>query len=509
MTTIQSLIQRSGTSIAAELLTRGSWMVLVDEAQYYPDNSSTPFVEAIKRIITKPAVKFVMPMTATPIRSDKRFTFFGEPDLIVTPLVAVDEGAIRYVKTYLGEYDLDITMKDDPTPIRISTTDIAAQLKTLKDEGISSIREWEVRYRVRYHNKYVSRILHDALERYYRKNSEHPGRHQIIIFAMTVAHAKHLAELMNKLVGVNPQEEEPLRFADYVGDTIRVVDQDGTAVPNDAFRSEAENKAVMDAFKTRQLPCLVQVAKAGVGFDHRYCSIIIFLNNIGETVLLEQQVGRGLRRDMEIAKGRDVLDIFAGTDHPGAEFLKQLTEMMPEPEEPNGGGGGGGGGGGLLGFPTWCLIDVEQREVKMFTPYGVFDAAKKEDLARAIEIAKGHVGGDETKIYAAVRQLFEEKKAAAAPMAHAQALEQAQLLVKAATRTVVSNVIRMRKRNGQTVESSLPGDLKKAINKRWRGSAGQGHGSMTESDFKSKFQWLEELNETIASGMGIPRWLDL
>src|SRR4029077_3234052 len=81
---------------------------------------------------------------------------------------------------------------------------------------------------------------------------------------------------------------------------------------------------VLKRYKDNQLQCLVQVDKAGEGFNNKRSSVLVFLNLIRSSSKLAQQLGRGLRRNHALPFDQDVCFVFASADTEIATFLENL-----------------------------------------------------------------------------------------------------------------------------------------------------------------------------------------
>ncbi|MFZ9069514.1 MAG: helicase-related protein, partial [bacterium] len=60
-------------------------------------------------------------------------------------------------------------------------------------------------------------------------------------------------------------------------------------------RSPQQNEDILQRFQDNKLPCLVQVNKAGEGFNNKRCSIGLMLDMVGDTPQKRQHIGRFLR----------------------------------------------------------------------------------------------------------------------------------------------------------------------------------------------------------------------
>jgi superfamily II DNA or RNA helicase len=498
--TIQAARGQAGKMLIDNLVGRGTWLVVVDEAQYYAaDAEGSAWSRDLKSVLDKPNVLHWLAMSATPLRRDGRYGLLGSPDLVVSMKVAKDEGAIRPLAVRMEEYVVDMVVDGVLPPERVRTSDIE---RWVEESGEADLTAWEVKRRVRYHAKYLSRIILNTIALWSEKQSSagQARQHQILVFAMSVRHAKHLAEAFNK---IHPGDD---KFADYIGDTA----------DRDAARSTAENERVLKEFKDNELPCLVQVAKAGIGFDNKRCSTLLFLNLLGPTPLLMQFIGRGLRRNEEVPAGEDVCDLVASFDHPGRKMFELLEEAMlggeerpeKEPREP-----GGEDGPRLRDIPPFFMMDATFDHARIFRPLDaeVEGAARgmetsDDPKARAIRAAAGYRPDVLRTLVAEYMTTREEEKIRAFSLTAQH--DQAKAQMTGAFRILVDNVMKLRSQNRLTVDSSTVGDIHSKIHGEWKRHHGVGHGKMTVDDFRAKHEWVRRINGLVLSGT-VPGFLAL
>ena len=477
-----------------ELLAKGHWLTVLDEVHHLAVGE--PWGEAIAQL---PRV-FTLAVTATPKRSDKRTvvslpikesaTFHEvDPDVLVSFADAFNERACREPVGHIQHYFVDVMIGDGQVPIRINTA-------WLKSEGIhdeGTFNEFEAKRALRYSDKYLSKMLSDAVTRLSIKNAHHSGQHQMLVFAMSVRHAEAVARHLN---GITGQKD----FADWVA----------------VSRTDAENAKVMrrylqldehgDPLKELRdpLPCLVQVDKAGEGFNNPKASVLVFLHLISAETKLIQQIGRGLRRNYGIDRyEEDKCDIYVSADSPIGEYVANLDRHFGIPIEIREGGGGGGGDHIL---PDVHVLEVEfDREQRVLHGLNTPDEFRAkmpwlskltdEELTKTLEQIGILVGADpmvdvadDGRSRTMQRELWLTK-------------------IKEATSAVVGAVINARQ-NG-SFERSYAGDLKKAINTRWIREQGVGHDDMQPEDLQRKYKWLRDIQIGIIQKAVMPEWLKL
>jgi len=488
---IQSAIKDHGRKKLAELMASGRWLVVVDEAQYYaPKEEGAAWSNGLKAILDKPVVEFWLGMSATPLRRSRQYGLLGKPDLVVPVKVGIDEGAIRTLSVRAEEYVVDLQLDDAAAPIRVHTSEIASWAG---DGDAKAITAWELRHRVRYHHKFLSQIIGHALGIHYEKSTHQPGQHQMLVFAMSVRHAKHLTEAINRIAAEHD-------FADYIGET---------ADPQ-ARRTPDENKAVLERFKKNQLPCMVQVAKAGVGFDNKRCSTLLFLNLIGNSPLLLQFIGRGLRRNEVVPIKDDICHAVVSKDHPGMDLFREMDAGEEEDKQP--GREGHGGGWRMIGLPAFFLLDATFDHAEIIQPFEAEErlrALRESEHPQVRELiaqAEAAAGGD---ILAWVKQaMVLERSEVLTKMRRAARHDQAKAQVNNARHAIVRNLIGLRNGGRKTVDSSQFGPLYNALDGEYIRLTGLPQKKMTVTDLQAKYAWLEAINDQVRA-RNVPDFLDL
>ena len=312
---------------------RGKWFIVCDEAHHLAGkiddmidgNVWSRFLDTIK-------FEKAIYLSATPHRNDKvplkGIIYDVEDDgkIQAKPLVnitrkqAFKEQAIRKPIGHIQHYFVDVDTDDGP--IRITT-------ELLKNLGYKDFADFEKAKRgLRYNGKYLSRIILDAINMLTERNSQHPGQHQLLVFCMTCLHAKFVSKTINELVGDDS-------FSDWIGVS------DG-----EVKRDEEENQKILKKYLKQKLPCLVQVRKANEGFNSLTSSVLLFLNLTKSIPAIEQEIGRGLRRNEKIDDySEDVCHIFCSADTNLASVIELLEndflEAFKQKRKRNGGGGGG------------------------------------------------------------------------------------------------------------------------------------------------------------------------
>lgn len=465
----------------ADLMCKGRWLIVADELHHYAQGKT--WGDCLNGLDYQVRVG----MSATPLRKDGTMTIFGDAEFDVKVSIndAFKEGAIRRFSARIIDYTLTYsTLGDEPK---------TALLSELSDEAEGDVSSYEIRREVRYFSKYVSSIFLLVINQWIEYEGMYPGQNQILVFALSCRHAESIAEVFNNLAF--PGLPEP--FADWIGV--------GDAADK---RSDKENQEILERFQSNKLPCLVQVNKAGEGFNNKRCSIGLMLDMVGDTPQKRQHIGRFLRVNSQ-SPGIDSV-IFISSDHPCRSLLENLEEQMPSTAKDDGGDSNGSGWSKQLKISDVFIVNTEFHSEKIVYPYGTkektiekfveqcsseekeaIDALPKEDAAILLSAA----------VERWVKSLLPQPKPLTSEEARKQVLEQ----VQRNTGALVNYVLR--KRYGSSIPKSAKGDYFKAVHSRWKRQNG-GHDNATTEDLVAKNKWLQELSEQI-SETGLPSWLML
>lgn len=481
--------------LIADLCRTGKFLFIGDEFHHLAKKQ--PWGKAVM----KAKVAHTLLLSATPIRTDKKPTLgayqYTEgdgytliPDVMVTLKEALDEQAIRRPIGHIQHYFIDVISGDTGKPERITTS-------SLREEGITNFDEYETRKQLRYVGRYLSRILVEALDTLTLKNIEHPGQHQMLVFAMSCHHAESVCAQLNALA------DEPI--ADWVGVT----------------RPEQENAAIKTAYKENRLLCLVQVDMISEGFDISRCSVLVFLHLLKSQSKLLQQLGRGLRRNKELIFAEDQCDVYVSADTELAELIRSLSyslRPMEEDDEPD---------------ECHCCLECPQcdHHWRDIPDINVLDA----HYERTEEVSPDYSSGMDVD-----SALYRLAKAAGIPeewivqrpeafanfgrsLTGIKTSEQKQKVlsdtqqllfwkgnVGRAVNLATSHFMkRLGKLHGE-VESEWAGIIKRQIHAKWlQVNGGVGHKESTVEDLQKKYKWLQDLDQEHRIAGVVPSWINV
>jgi superfamily II DNA or RNA helicase len=466
------------------LMQYGQWMVVFDECHHlYEDGAWT-------RASTVLRCDFELYLSATIIRTDKKPLREGipikqtqegawefEPTSHINVMQALKEGAIRWPVLHKHHYFVDV-IKADGTNERLTTD-------SLSPEARKDFEGYETRYQLRYREEYLSSMLLDAVAELSARNIRHPNQHQMLIFAMTCKHAVFVTGLLNKLVGSN--------FADCIG----------------IHRSDEQNRSVLDRYLSNELQCLVQVEKAGEGFDNPRSSVLVFLNLVQALSKVIQQVGRGQRRNHAIPADQDTAAVFASADSAVAlylqaiemeetdEVIRERVKRDSDPGQPS--------APRMVDLPSLHVIAAEFDRAERFGP----DPQTIDDIRRGEEIAKevGLHGLTQDMLAKLGRSASRERVTPSAQFLASEtaAIEYWRDKVDRGVKTLAGNAARA---GGRTeIEGKSFGRLIHAIHSEWMRVSGMGHDAMTAADMQRKYEWVRGINDTLVNEGRAPAWL--
>lgn len=462
---------------------RWRWLVMADEAHHLGIKGSWAgwLEERLPRVET-------LYMSATPLRTDKvplrnvPSQPLGDGETYkarveVSWQQAMDEHAIRRPQAHVQEWQLEFEDRQG-RPVQVTTS----QLRDLSITSEREFDEWVVKHDLRYTMTYLQKIILDAVTRLSEKRAQWPGQHQMLVFAMSCTHAKFLVnEVFSKLEGIGAD-------ADWIGVT----------------RPDVKNREVMDKYKKGGLSVLVQVDKAGEGFDNAPSSIALFLNLVQSQTKLLQQLGRVLRRQFDIPFEADPADVFADASHPVIEVVRSLQPEDKAYDEPGDGGGGGDGTGTWPSAPEWTEIKAEWLETSMVVPDGMTPLYPPGVIRAADQFG---MSPEAVQELLRVAQGITIEAAQPVPAGEVGLQAVMQDRVERMMRQVASHAIRLTTQNGGVRNpKQLAGQVKKNLNARWKAS-NMGHDSMLSEDFGRKYTWLREIDEGMKQTREVPPWL--
>jgi superfamily II DNA or RNA helicase len=314
----------------------------------------------------------------------------------------------------------------------------------------------------------------------------------MMVFCMSCKHADHVARQIN---GLCRELDLPYR-TDWIG----------VGEGWDGNKSPAENDRIKQAYEAGDLRIIVQVSKLEEGFDDIQTSVLVFLHLIGADSRLTQQLGRGLRRNRALPFNDDTCCVFADASGKLAEIIRKMElERLRNEDAPTMRDDTGEQDKERWStVPDLVLVDSTYDRTEMVSPEGL-PILKDDQRAFCdkwnipphvyLEHFRAQTGG----------HLSAEPK----PMIERDRLQLQQEQVNHSLRIVTGNIIRGLHKNGRPVGNATAGQVKKAVNSRWKHETGNGHDAMMAQDFQAKNKWLQRLNTDIKQTRVVPSWLKL
>jgi len=472
ITTVQSIVADKN-GYYCDLMANGKWLVFCDE--YHKLNSDEDAkwgkaVESLPHTVT-------LGLTATPIRTDGKPTFFSnkEPDVFVSYEQAYVEEAIRGVIAHIEHYHIDV--KNDDGGVDRITTDNIGKRKLSEDLRLST--------------KYVASLVTSAGDCLLSKNMRQNNCHQMLVFAMNVAHAKSVSETLNVIYGAG--------YSEWVG-------------VGDNGRATKDNRDIIKRYKNNEFKCLVQVDMAGEGFDNPRSSVLVFLNLLRKsTVKAHQQMGRGVRRNYEVADFLDdVCDIFVSPDTELAELandwalrtIGEITPVTPDNGDPK--------KTPIYEIPPFDsdLVNSEYDFSEIIKKISQGSVDRFKDLITKTASQEGkEMSGIVTDEWAlnilATDRLAQLEKAEKAISSEVTWREK----VDNAVKTLSGNITRLRYGSSGTKDARV--DVYRMISRKWIQKTKLNSEAMLEEDFRKKHEWVSGINDELTLTREIPRWLVL
>ena len=466
------------------LMNKGSWFVVRDECHHLGEEGK--WAEASTTMLTH-AVR--LDMSATPVRTDRRLlvgvntkqrddgTWELVPTVRVSMAEALHEEAVRWPELRKHHYAVQVSKSDGS--LETLTTE------SLTDEARADFDVYETKYQLRYRSEYLSSMLIDACNELATRNMRQPGEHQMLVFCMTQRHADFVCQTLN---GLDGRES----FAEWIG----------------MDRPKAINEMIMERYAGGKTLCLVQVDKAGEGFDHPRASVLVFLNLVRSRTKTAQQIGRGLRRNYAIAHFvDDTCVVFASADSAAAEGVLEIQHDADESMRERVSDEGESCDVRVPTLPSISVLSAEFERCERLGPGGILDETL---VTRGADIARA-MGRDPSEF--TPEQLANGARMAArdrlTPSAQDKLSEDSlRTLWSGRVESAVGTIARyaVRTRSGELFSMAEVGDAKHAIHTEWIRASGVGHKAMTASEYQRKYEWLGGLLDLLAKGHR-PSWL--
>lgn len=481
--TVQALVSSSSMRDAVvEMMSVGRWFVVIDEHHHYGNGEDTAWTSQVKRLPSAAQLA----MSATPDRKDGP-SVFGPPDVRVSYMEAVREGAVKLLNLHSYEYRVDAVTVNGEV-ISLTTDELVQEVGSSDPEAIE---KYATSRQMKWSPKYISPLVLYPLER--MGELVLSGiKSQMLVQALSCSHAKMVCD----------------QIRSSAPDGV-VVDWVGTGFNG---RSDEENRAALLAFcppKNRdgkrdwKTHVLVNVGMAGEGLDCQDVTEVVFLTSPRKNNTTLQAIGRGARvmkgapnsvctinvdgaSELAGMTGPNVMGIFDGESPTESEVQTMLErelldrEYTPLPDEPS------------VGILNVTLVDIKtnplfQEAMRNYDDNpGLYDNKPRDIVERRLE------------------ELIFERERRDSPFNQTAVLAQLRDDANRSARKVAGLIVRKTAGPNDRIERTRIGDILKNIN----GQAFRMFGAVKtadESTLKRRYQWLKQIEASILSG-DIPGW---
>jgi superfamily II DNA or RNA helicase len=492
--TVQSLIGSRGMDNIATLLSKGRWMVVVDEYHHY--GIDKPFGQAIMAL----NFEFLLCMSATPYRPGDD-SAFGAPAISVSYRDAVKQNAVKPLRGHAYHYKIDAVNGENDV-VSFTTEELIAEAG---GDSPNAIKRLLIDRKLRWSPKYISPLVTNPIERMLTERIRTGYRLQVIVGAMCVSHAELVCEQISSTF--------PDLTVDWVG-----TGEDG--------KTPEANQSVIKRFAPTEgeptLDILVHVGMAGEGLDTVLVSEVVHLNAASINNTNNQENGRAARFLPDVIGhiNFDACSGFAkkdkdGKNYVGSAIMDAMDNLPPKNDDVCEKCGepmdkctcektGGGDWWDLPEEPMIRIIEVE------CTSIDSGDSTVRKMANWFLENVNGFSREDldnkDSDIWShAIHGVKMMREQEAASHNEKSTIKQWEESVKNALSTVAGNVVRLLRKNGASVDKSLAGDIKKRINGRKKREIGQ-----IEKDiaaYKKHYNWLKNLEVSLKDSQEIPTWL--
>ncbi len=486
--TCQTLMSPGNLEVAKRLIADSGkkWMIALDELHRYSEMGQ--WGQAVG-ILLEQNPEIVIGLTAAKDRTDGQPVAMAEPEIVIeiTHAEALAEGAIRPFVPMIHDYLVTIEFQGevyDVTTRELGNLE-GDYIQAKKAKGIPAEKaKSQARDAIAYKDKYISPIVQNAVDCLYAKrqkidvNGLTSGQHhRMLVFARDQKHAEHLKGYFVKYGELS---------ADWLGE----------------MREPEINEDVLQRFLSGDLDVMINVNKASEGFNCVQASVLLFLNNVGPSVTILQQLGRGLRRNYSIAKEKDQCDVFLSEDHPARSYFEDMAALQPKSFNPDTVGTGGTSRAPIYDIPDIHFVDAELHAVRIVEKS--LEGSDGEGIVKAVKEAIASQHGDGTAAQLSIEMVKEAlvqlnmqvaEKEVKASMGSTDRIEQARTSNAQAVRTLASNIVRAF--SVGNFNKSRMGDVNKAINIMLKKRFNAGTDVMNETELQMRHSYIQEINNEL------------
>jgi len=246
------------------------------------------------------------------------------------------------------------------------------------------------------------------------------------------------------------------------------------------------------------LDVMINVNKASEGFNCVQCSVMLFLNDVGPSVMILQQLGRGLRRNYDMEWETDICNVFLSEDHPAKAYFLDQEALQPR-QFIKDGPTDGPSTSPIYDIPPVMFGDVRLQAVRIVD--GMMQKQDAEPMLVAVKSLVASQGNQEQADLMTLELMKEAlvqlnwnqaEQIVQSTSGSTDRLEQARRANAEAVKTLAGNIVRALSL-GNFNKSRLP-DTNKAINVLLKKKFGSGTDSMGESELIERQNYIREIN---------------
>ena len=481
-TTIQGACASAGD--LSNLLETGRWMVVVDEYHHYGVEKTWG------RRVRALSNEFLLAMSATPYRPNED-SAFGIPSIEINYRDAVVEGAVKELSGHSYIYKIDAILANGEIE-SMTTTELAEMAGSVKPEDIEKFR---IERKMRWSPKYVSPLVSIPVERMLSERITSGYKLQAIVGAMCVSHAELVCEQLKAMF--------PELAIDWVGTGTNGRDKEMNQILLSRFCPPKERTSQGARRGDPTLDILVHVGMAGEGLDTCNVSEIIHLNPANINNSNNQENGRASRKLGGVI-GHINYDSTSGySAYVGKQIMDAMDFQPPKPED---GDPKGGEPKPLPEEPNIRIWDMELIRIDSGSPEVLRFAEAAREAGHTTKTLSEMISSPDQAEFNSLVELFRQMRSQEAEVHNERAkIEQWRENVKGALTVVSGRVIKAMQRNGQRIDKSLAGDIKRRINGHKKSVLGEVTNDVDM--LKKHYQWLQNLEATIIESGVLPSWL--
>ena len=482
--TCQALMSPNNLDLARRLLKESGrrWMVALDELHRYGEETTWGTVVGS---LLEVGPELVLGLTAAEQRTDGMPVAMNDPDetITVSNTQAIKEKAIRPFRAHVHDYSVTVELEGefhDVTTKELSELQ-GEYIEKRKAAGVPAHKaKTEARDFLAYKDKYISPLVQNAVDCLRDKRQKldrncllSTKHHRLLVFARDQKHAEHL---QNYFVKYNDLA------ADWIGEK----------------RPDEFNEQVLKDFIDGSLDVMINVNKASEGFNCVQSSVLLFLNDIRPSVMILQQLGRGLRRNYDIEWEKDICDVFLSEDHPAKSYFLDQEALQPL-QFTKDGPADGPGSSPIYDIPPVMFGDVRLQAVRIVD--GMMEKQDTEPMLAAVKslvASQGHQEQADLMTLELMKEALvrlnwnQAEQVVQSTSGSTDRLEQARRANAEAVKTLAGNIVRSLSL-GNFNKSRLP-DTNKAINVLLKKKFGSGTDSMGESELIERQNYIREIN---------------